>query len=332
MGLLALTGCKVAPREIETVLELGAERVDIDVQLRDIRTGSNDDLSQLQLFEALHTWSPRFTEDLSWAPTPDRYRFSADAGRLSLSMHGTMSRADFERCARGFSLDGGDGACPRFPLHRTATGYALPPGFIEQARLVSTPGSKTSWAPDAGVISLVVGLTENTEKVTAGPSLVRGFELFSGAPERASATVALINETEKRLNASPGEAWHRAIGELRACREAPWCGLRLEAIRRSQARLVFRYLAELPEANVALPQPPEDARLALPESPRALVPGDKLTPLDALRLRVRYDVGLDAYRDHGSLSWQAADFAAICRPDVVKRRSLKDFCLRLGVP
>lgn len=330
VAALAITACNVAPREVETVITLGAERVDIDVQLRDIRTGERDDLYQLQVFESLSAWESRWTEDLGWAPTPDAYRYSADAGRLSLSMHATMKRADFDRCARGFSSDGGEEVCSRFPLRLTSKGYAVPDGFVEKQQLVLARGSKTSWPADAKVLAVTLGLTEQTEKVTTGPSLLRGYEVFTASPEGARATVKLINETEKRLFAGPPEEFKKAIAELKTCTEAPWCALRSEAIRRLQARVLNRFLAELPEANVSLPEAPEDPRMMMPESLRTMVPTDKLAPIDALRLRVRYDIGLEAYRTTGSLEWGGATFVGICRPEVVKKRSLKDLCIRLG--
>ncbi len=324
VGVVALTACNVAPREVETVITLKAERVDIDVQLRDIRTGGRDDLYQFQVFEALSQWHTRWTEDWAWAPAPDVYRYTSDAGVLWLSMHATMTRSAFDACAR----DGG--ACEKFPLQLDAKGYSVLGGLIEGNNLVLARGAPTAWPADAGVIAISLGLTTRTEEVIAGPSLIRGFEIFSLAPEKASATAALINETEKRLYTGTADEWQKTLAELTSCLDRPWCELRKEAMRRSQAQLLHRYLWQQREAMVALRSPPEDPRMVLPESIRGLVPADKVSLVDALRLRIRYDAGLAAYDKHGSLAWSGETWAAVCRPDVVKRRSLKELCIRLG--
>jgi len=330
--VVAVTACNVAPREVETVLKLSPERVMIEVVLRDIRTGAPDDLYQLQVFEPLSTWQPMWTEDMPWAPTPELYRFSADAGALTLTMKGAMKRAEFDRCARGFSTDGGEPTCPRFPLHLTAAGYSLPEGFVENQHVILSPRAQTTWRADAGVIALTLTLTPLTEQVTEGPSFVRGFELHQLASAAAQTTVKAIETMEKQLSTGAPE-WKKTLDGLKGCTDQPWCALRTEALRRAQARLLSRLLAESGEAGEGLRETPEDARIiSLEGGPGYAVPSDKLTPLDALRLRVRYDTGLSSYRETGSLGWSPATWAPICRPDVVKKRSLKELCTKLGAP
>lgn len=327
--VVMMTGCLAAPREVETVVRLGAERVDIDVELRDIRTAvaANDDLGQLQIFGWLHAWQPEWTEEMPWAPTPHVYQFNADAGVLSLTMHGTMRRAAFDACARGFAMDGGAPVCPGFPLQLDARGYSAQP-FVDFMKLKAV--SKTSWPANAKVLSLTLHVPVEVEKVAGGPRLIRGFELYQSKPAAAQATIDAIGATETRLNSSI-DGWKRAFAEVKTCFEMPWCALQREALRRSQAQLIYRTLQKSGEAGLGVREPPEYFRFVVPDGAGRAVPADALPLIDALRLRVAYDAALIGYRDSGSFDWAAqAWLPQICRAAMMKKKSLRELCTRLG--
>lgn len=321
-----LSGCYTVPREVETVLHLGPDKVEIDVQLRDIRTTAPDELNQLQLFSTVSAWKADWVDTKPWAPTPDVYRFTADAGRLDLIMHGTMKRSEFDACARADA-----GVCEGFPLALSASGYSAAP-VIEVLKLTLPSSVKTAWPANATTIAFTVAVTPQMESGAAGPSFVRGFELFASDPAAATKAIAQMNEAEKQFTEAPVPVWAKTASELTACGDSRWCQLRVESLRRSQAILLYRYLLRGKETAIGLREPPEqqDAMRFDFGSMRSVLPKDSFAPIDELRLRVAYDNGLNAYRANGALGWSAATFRPVCRGEGAKKKSLKELCMRLG--
>jgi hypothetical protein len=322
-------GCIAAPREVEATLELGAQQVEIDVRLRDIRTSSTDDLTQLRVFNEFAQWTPEWVSGVPWAPTPAKFDYQGDAGRLDLAMHGTMARADFDTCARAAS---DAGVCKDFPLELRQTGYAVRPEVLASKSLLVDAKMKSFWPADAGRISYRVRLNANDDAfIDHGPSLGRGFELFQSSPKQAAVTLKQIEASEELFVSGSAADWQKDVAGVESCVEPPWCRLRQEAVGREQTRLVYSYLRTQPEAGAGIRVPPKRHIDFLGESLTALLPKDRLTPIDALRLRVRYDVQLADYREQGWLSLGQSAWGSVCRPDAIKKQSLKDFCARLGV-
>ena len=191
---------------------------------------------------------------------------------------------------------------------------------------------KSSWPADAGRIGYRVGLSASQEAfIDDGPSLARGFALHQSAPALAAQTVQQIAASEAVFLHGSVADWVKELAALESCSEQQWCKLRQEAARREQLRLVFSYLRPRPEGGHAIHAPPSRHIDFLGSAFGGLIPKDLLPPIDELRLRVRYDVQLDAFREQGWLVGEPNPWAAVCRPDTMKRPSLKDFCARLGV-
>ncbi len=322
-------GCLAAPREVETTIDLGAQRVEIDVRLRDIRTSGFDELTQLRVLNEVGRWDPQWINDLPWAPTPNRFEFLSDAGRLDLAMHASMTRAEFDRCARS----GSDaGICDDFPIELGKSGYFVRPQLLSARSLIIDPKAKASWPADAGRISYRVGLSALEDPfIDSGPSLQRGFELHQSAPELAAQTLKKIEASEELFVRGSVSDWLKEVAALEGCIEQPWCRLRQEAVRREQMRLVHSYLRTRPEAGEGIRPPPKRHIDFLGASFSLLNPKDNLAPVDELRLRVRYDIQLEELREQGWLSSDLRAWVSVCRPDTMKKASHKDFCARLGV-
>lgn len=320
-------GCVAAPREVETTIDLGPQKVEIDVRLHDIRTSGNNALTQLQLFSEFSKWDPKWIEELPWAVAPTRFEYASDGGRLDLSMHGTMSRADFDKCARA-AYDAG--VCNEFPVMLSKSGYGVRPEVLQLASLTIDPKAKAAWPADAGRMSYRVALSPKEEQfIKDGPSLAEGFELHRANPAAADATVKKMEAAESLFVKGSIADWQKELAELEACTEQPWCKFRRESVRRDQTRLVYGYLSKRPEAGAAIKGAPSRHLDFLDSSLGGLVPKDPLPLVDDLRMRILYDVQLDDFREQG---WLGSDpWAAVCRPDTMKKPSLKDFCARLGV-
>jgi hypothetical protein len=326
--VLAL-GCVAAPREVETTIDLGPQKVELDVRLKDIRTSGSRDLAQLRIFSEFATWKADWISDFPWAPTPSRFEYLSDGGQLDLAMHASMPRADFDRCARA-AADAG--VCEDFPLELGKAGYSIRPQVLKTKGLVVDPKAKTTWAADAGRIGYRVPLSDSEDKfIGDGPSLARGFELYRADPAAAAETIKKIDSAEELFDRGSVADWVKELAALGACNVQPWCGFRQEAARRDQLRLVYSYLKSRPEAGESMRLPPHRHLEVLPSGAGLLTPKDTLPLVDDLRLRVRYDVHLDAMDGAGSLWGDPTAWAKVCRPDTMKKPSLKDFCARLGV-
>lgn len=285
-----------------------------------MRTLGSDDLRQLETFGTFAKWDPDWLSDVPWAPTPTRFEYLGDAGRLDVAMHATMTRADFDRCARGLPDGGG---CAAFPLSLGKAGYAVRPELTGLKSLVVDPKAKAAWAADAGRISYTVGLSGEPDRfIREGPSLLRGFQLWTSEPAKAAEAVAQVKaDGEKRAS---GAEWADPV-----CTDVPWCGLRTEALNRDRSRLVYRYLqARTNEAGYGLRGPPPNTIDYLGSTFIPLVPKDALPAADDLKLRIVYDVSLAEFRENGTAR---APWNLVCRPDTMKKPSLKEFCGRLGV-
>ena len=331
LPLALAVGCLAAPREVETTIDLGPQKVEIDVRLRDIRTEASDDLTQLRVFNEFARWNPEWINELPWAPTPTRFEYlrDADAGRLDLAMHGSMSRADFDKCARA-AFDAG--VCEDFPLALGKSGYSVRPEILSNQGLRVDPKARASWPADAGRIGYRVGLSGRDDPfINVGPSLQRGFALHQSSPASAAETLKKIEASEALFVSGSVADWLTEVAALEACTEQPWCRLRQEAVRRDQLRLVYSYLRLRPEGADGLRAPPSRHIDFLGTAFTALLPKDLLPPIDELRLRVRYDVQRDAFGEQGWVTAEPKAWAPVCRPDTMKKPSLKDFCARLGV-
>ena len=326
LPLSLVVGCLAAPREVETTIDLGPQKVEIDVRLKDIRTSAGNDLNQLRTFGGFVRWDPKWVEDTPWAPAPTRFEYLADAGRLDLAMHGTMSRADFDTCARAAS---DAGVCNDFPVGLGMAGYSVRPEILNAKSLIIDPKAKSTWPADAGRLAYSVILSPKEELfIKNGPSLQRGFELY--ATPLAPQTLKQIDATDEVFLRGSAADWLKELTALEACTQEPWCRFRQEAVHRDQLGLVYSYLRPRPEAGDGLAQSPVfDNYLGLPFP--LLVPKDTLPLIDELRMRVRYDSQLDNYRILGWVTTDASPWSPVCRPDTMKKPSIKDFCARLGV-
>ncbi len=322
-------GCIVAPHSVDTTLEFGTDKVDIDVRLNDIRAYAGDDLSQLRTFSEYVQWKAAWVEELPWAPTPDRYEFTVDAGKLNLQMHGTMTRLQFDRCVRPGSGDGGVRPCPNFPFEMTGTGYAVSTEVKQYKAIVLDPASPLAWPFDNKRIAVRFTVAKDeAEFAENGPSLARGYELFVPTPLKAAEALRQIEANEALFVRGTSAAWSAQLAELATCTEQPWCDLRIEAARREEAHLVFEYLRSSPEAGARVKAPVEMGFDFRGRTYVTRLPKDRLTNIDELRLRILYDMQLDAFREQGKFPAQSWD--SVCRPDSMKKPSLKDFCLLIG--
>gem|GEM_PF-2925728 len=318
----SLMGCPAAPREVEAIVELGAQRVEIDVRLRDIRTPHADDLTQLQLFEQFSKWDPNWISDVPWAPTPTRFEYIGDGGTLDLRMHGSMSRADFDKCARA-PLD--SGVCEKFPLELGKAGYAVRPELVRELRI--DPKARAAWPADAGRISYRFGTNEKF--LDDGASLVGGFTTFQVSPTAAVDAVKKIAANDTVFLDGTVAEWTKALAAIDACTSEPWCALQADAAGRDQLRLVEAYLRTKAEPSEGLEGAPPRHLDFFRDSVAPLVPKIGFAPIDDLRLRLAYDAQLRRFRERGSTG--NASWARVCRPDSMKQPALKDFCARLGV-
>ena len=323
-----LAACIAAPRDVETTLTFGDDKIDIDVKVKDIRAAADDDLGQLRTFFDYAQWKPSWIEDLPWAPSPDVYEFSLENNKLNLTMHGSMTRSEFDRCVR-IAQDGKPRACPKFPFDRLSAGYALSDEVKQNRSIVLDRDTPAAWPFDAQKIS--VHFRPNKEEVSfiaEGPSLSHGYTLVQAMPLKAAETLNQISAGEALFMDSTGEQVRAQVAELESCSEPRWCAFRLEAARREAAHLVYAYLRGSPQAGTGVRAPPALGNDLAGRAFASRLPKDKLALLDELKLRIAYDVMLDGYREQGSMP--ATTWDAVCRPDTMKKPTLKDFCLRIG--
>lgn len=315
--LLLLAGCIAAPREVETTLELGAQKVEIDVKVKDIRAIGADDLRQLDTFATFAKWDKDWISEMPWAPTPAKFEYVANGARLDLALHGSMPRAEFDRCA------GADGGCPSFPVTLGKAGYAVSPEVLGLKSLTIDPKQKAAWPADVKKLTFTVAFSGDPDTfVLDGPSLLRGYQLWSQSPAKAAETLAKIKAAEEKR--AEGKEWNDV-----ACTEVPWCGLEREALNRDRVRLVYRYLAARADlVSHGLRSPPAQTIDYLGSTFVNVAPKESFAPADELKLRILYDEARDGFRELGSAR---AEWTLVCRADAMKKPALKEFCGRLGV-
>lgn len=230
LASLALCACPVAPRTVDGTVTLDAKTAKVQVTLRDLRAPTKDQLEQFRGFERVVT--PKVlvatAPSAKWLGTPSRYAWVARDGGVDLEVATTIPRAVFDDCAKRSCTQ--NKACDFFPIAQCDGGYAL----ITEKTLEVAPGQATSWALDAGVLSVTakyVGDPGNTHRID---------EVFEATQQDAAAAQSTAKWIDDLTTAfMAGDLAKRAKLEKESdARTDPYSGYRREALHRLQLEVL----------------------------------------------------------------------------------------------
>ncbi len=318
--VLLVSGCSVAPREVRVVAELGADQVEVTAELIDLRTSERDPLQAVRAVvggaEALS--AVRLEKGLSWL-TGVTVTPRAGEATLDVVVRGKVDRQTFDRCARtDITREKLRGACEDFPLRLDGAGYTL--------RERKAPLGELRWPAGVARIEARVPFGRADARfLDDGPSLLDAYRLYARTPTVAAAAVAQADALRAAHFASSPAAWLDALDALERCTAEPWCELQWQTVRALQLGQVHGYLmGASDESGDDLRPPPSSNRRDAHVQPQSRLP-----PIEELRLRVLYDIALDRQGPTGALP--ELRWRAVCRADVARQPSQRDFCARLGV-
>lgn len=304
-----ITGCPIAPSEVEATITLGPKDVKYRATLKDMRVLSGGQPSALQVVSEVAEPPAAMLAEMGWLGKPTTYRWRPTDGGVDLELEGTFARSEWERCAQA-KCDGGSG-CDSFPFERCGGAYRLADAQLE--RLGNTPAS---WPLDAGVLSF---RAKNGEEVTrSGVSASATWAVYSAQPEegrRASAWLHDYNEAHE----------NGALPELKKLLGVPAFGnaelqrVVAEGVRTARQRLLWAVLSDS-EAGVELPDPP-GGRPYLFTNPYRVFKPKKLSSLAAYKLRVAYDVAHQGWMSGGALAENVELIKGACQDKSVGEKT-----------
>lgn len=306
---MLLTGCPIAPSEVEATVTLGAKDVKYRATLRDMRVLSGGQPSALQVVTELAEPPAAMLEEMGWLGKPTTYRWRPTDAGVDLELEGTLPRAEWERCAQA-RCDGGVG-CDSFPFERCGGAYRLADAQLE--RLGNTPAS---WPLDAGVLSF---RARNGEEVTrSGISAGPTWAIVSAQPQEALLASRWLHDFTQAHESG-------ALPEVKKLLSAPALGnaelqrVVADGVRTARQRLLWAVLSGS-EAGVELPDPP-GGRPYLFTNPYRVFKPKKLSSLAAYKLRVAYDVAQQGWLTGGALAENVELIKGACQDKSVGEKA-----------
>ncbi len=326
------SGCFAAPRTVEVRATFSEQEVTAEAVLGDVRTFAPDALNQLRTFHEAASPPARWFEKRPWLPRPSTYEWRVEAERADLVIRATMSRADFDTCARDACGKGPERACRDFPIQRCGDEYTLDPELLSSDGVRFLPGSRTAWKAHETTTSLKFEVTPQAATVVEdGPSLAAGAALFKQHPSEARAVAALADEYVKAFQGGDWQAAQKLVKSAADCQSTPIiCRLRAEVFHREQAGLLNAYLFRF--EGWSLTPPPPSVLLLLHNPYFDMLPGKPLSEVASLRMRVLYEVAQREYRQTGFLMDITGELERICTAARGKSKEQKAFCRALVLP
>lgn len=308
-GSILITGCPIAPSEVEATITLGPKDVKYRATLKDLRVMNAGPASALPVVSELSEPPAEMLAELGWLGRPTTYRWRPTDGGVDLDLEGSFPRAEWDRCAQA-SCDGGH-RCDSFPFEQCGGAYRL-----ADAQLVRLGNTPEKWPLDAGVIAFRTG---NTEEVARnGISAAPAWAVFTAQP-------AAAKQAGQWLHAFTEAHENGAVPELKKLlAEPPLGGADLQrvvadGVRSSRQRLLWALLADS-EAGAELPDPPGGRPYLFTNPYRAFNP-KKLSSLAAYKLRVAYDVAQLGWLKTGALADTAELVTAACKDKSVGEKA-----------
>lgn len=294
-----LSGCPIAPKEIDTTVTLGRDEVKYRTTLRELKVQPGGPALTFPLLSNL--WQPPadLIREIPWMSPPASYQWRlSDAGVVELEFAGTMPRAVFERCAVAGCSDAGV-KCESFPFEACNGAYRLNNRGWE--RVGNTP---EKWSLDAGTLAFRVLNDEETGR--DGVSAAAVFAVYARAPEASAKTAQWITDyTSAHERADLGAVKKLLLAPVAASPEL--LAVVDDAVRSARQRLLYELISGS-EADTALPSPPESWTTPY----RALAP-KKLPGAAAWKLRVAYDVAHLGFTKSGALAENLPVVEVACR-------------------
>jgi hypothetical protein len=240
MLFLLVCGCPAAPSEVELTIALGAEQVEVQATLRDVRLWTQDPAEALRAFQEVRApdapLASKLLRQYPWMPRLQRWEWQVRGEALDLALTGAMPRSEFDTCVartpeQRTAPEEASSPCRGFPLWRQGDEYrsildAEPPGLSGPDWIAL---GATRWPIREQRLQTRVRLASKWLPASSGPALP-SFELNAREPEAVSSYVALV------------ERLHRAFiaGDTPACK-----ALQAEAARVLPPRIESLFQAQL---------------------------------------------------------------------------------------
>lgn len=304
-ALILITGCPIAPTEVEASITLGPQEVKYRATLKDMRVLSGGQPAALQVVSALAEPPQEMLAEMGWVGRPTTYRWRLTDAGVDLDLEGAFPRAEWERCAVA-GCDGGT-RCDSFPFERCSGKYRL--ADAQLTRLGNTPAA---WPLDAGVLAFRARNGEEVIRtgVSAGPT----WAVIAGQP-------AAAQQASKWLHDFTRAHENGELPELQRLLAAPPIGdpelqrVISDGVRTARQRLLWAVLSDT-EANAELLDPPGGRPYLFTNPYRAFKPR-KLASLTAYKLRVAYDVAQHGWETAGALAENVELISAACKDKAI---------------
>ncbi|NMO21167.1 hypothetical protein HPC49_28630 [Pyxidicoccus fallax] len=328
-ALLSLfsTGCFITPREGDISVELGAERVDVVVQLRDVRLVPHDVLDGLRVFvpyadlesaRGLFAKSPM----AKWGGTLTSVTWRARDRTLDVEVRGTLPRSAFETCARA-ACGGGpaptEDRCEGFPIRRCGAGGILTPDAPRlDTHEVRAP---EQWPAEAKRLEARLVYVKQDE-------LKPALEVFSSYSRAPVAARASLQQVDAFKQAYDGGDLSRASSLYEHARTTA-NPLVLEGVQRERMRLLHRFLDSHRAVLLSLP-PGLDSFVGFQPDDRE-PPLAPMPELLRLRLQIAYEAALRDYRGpRGRVTPADLVLGEVCADAHIQRnKASRRFCDQL---
>jgi len=199
---LLLCGCPAGPSEVELTIALGADQVEVQATLRDVRLWTQDPAEALRAFHEVSApeapLAARLLREYPWMPRLQRWEWKVRGEALDLALTGSMPRSQFEACVAmppeqrtGTAEEAS--SCLGFPLWRSGDEYRsileTPPQSLEGPEWIAL--GATRWPIREQRIQARVRLGSKWLPASRGSALP-AFELQAREPEAVSSYLALV--------------------------------------------------------------------------------------------------------------------------------------------
>ncbi|WP_164021276.1 hypothetical protein [Pyxidicoccus trucidator] len=317
--VIASTGCLMAPREAEFTLEPGAERVEVRVELRDIRLVTDDLVEGPKLLvDFIDLESAKKVFDKSamagWGVVLTGVTWRAREQTLDVEVRGFLPRSAFDACASARCDDASApaaGQCAAFPITKCNGEYSahLPGSELEREYRFASP---SRWPGDSR--QLTGRLAMNPDHTLAKyPSALGVFTHLTRAPEAARVTLQRMERFGKVYTRDQVAEAAKLFEEARAAGDL----LAVEHANRERMHLLYQFLAS--HRARLLSRPPGVLAGLRYIGWQSVPPEVPMPELLRLRLQIAYEAALRGFTESGALTRVDTELAEVCVEPAVQR-------------